>query len=182
VVRSEIKEVRKRAALARERAALLQAVYLFHRLGSDPLSALTAEAAEKNRKALMAKKHEGLRIAGELIELGEPLPEHMRIGVAAYLKNEVGRAAPPPRRGPKPYHREGRNALIACVIEHVRDFWLFPATRNEASEHASAALVVSRVLEKVGVHLSESAVNSIWREWAETLSDPEARPPVWPWV
>jgi hypothetical protein len=165
-MKSEIKEARKRAAQARKRVALQQAVEIFQRLGSEPLSELTASAAEKNLKALMAKKREGLRIAGVLMELGEPLPERMRIGAALYLQNEAGMAAPPRRRGPKPEgYREGRNALIVIVIEYVCDHWFFPATRNEASSHPSAALIAKRALEAVGVHLTESAVNSIWREW-----------------
>jgi hypothetical protein len=162
----DIKEVRKRAALAREKAALREAVAIFQLFGSEPLSELTAEAAEKNCKTILGAKHKGLRAASVLIEHNEPLPERMRHGVVRHLR-EAGLPAP------RESYREGRNALIVMVIEYVRDYWLLPATRNTASEHASAALIAKRALGPVGVHtLTESAINSIWREWAtaRTLS------------
>jgi hypothetical protein len=159
-LKSEIGEVRKRAALARERVALQQAVEIFICLGSEPLSELSAETHEKNLKALLAKKHEGLRAAAEILERGEPLPDLMRLGVARYLR-EAGRT--PQRES----YREGRNALIVEVIEYVRDYWCFPATRNAATDRASAALIAKRALGDIGIHtLTESAINSIWREWA----------------
>ena len=52
------------------------------------------------------------------------------------------------------------------AVDHIVDTWKFPATRNSATKTPSAASIVKIALENgAGLHLTEAAINKIWK-WA----------------
>ena len=102
------------------------------------------------------------RFAAILIDEGEPLPELLRLFVAAFLINPVlrGRGSPGPKRGGLLL----RNVTICGVIEHIKETWKFLPTRNDATEKISAAAIVRKALAAVQIPLTEKAINGIWGE------------------
>jgi hypothetical protein len=100
--------------------------------------------------------------AANLLERDMPLPPGLGVFAAAALRNpNILRI-----RGPSPADLGYRNALIGQAMARIVHRWKFPATRNmEALTVAvSAASIAAQALSKVGIRLTEKAVNVIWAE------------------
>jgi hypothetical protein len=116
-----------------------------------------------------------VELTAKLIEAGSPLSETLREFVVGFLRNPMKVKRRP---GPSRLDFQYRDRVIEGAVWHIRDTWKFPATRNEATERASAASVVRDALEAgAGVNLTEKAVNKIWGERAESSRGLARRPP-----
>jgi len=110
-------------------------------------------------------------IAGDLreicaarLERGEPLSEALRGFVAEFLRNPGKRKNT--KRGPSGGDLAMRDLTIAGWVHHIVDKWNFPATRNAASNHPSAASIVQKALKRgAEIDLKESQINKIWRRY-----------------
>ena len=102
-------------------------------------------------------------IAAELIERGEPLPDHLKVFIVNVLRRDpIFDAAMKP--GPKRTDLAHRDVCIAEAVEHIVKTWNFSATRNNATETPSATSIVKVALERgAGLHLTEAAINKIWK-------------------
>jgi hypothetical protein len=102
-------------------------------------------------------------LAATLIERGEPLSGPLKTFIVKFLRRDpIFVAAKKP--GPKGGHLAHRDVCIGEAIEYLAKTWKFPATRNVATDRPCAASIVREALEKgAGVHLTEAAVNKIWR-------------------
>ncbi len=101
-------------------------------------------------------------LAATLIDRGDQLPKPIRSFIAEFLRNPNKRIK---RLRPKPiwFDLRLRDSVIVDSIEHIVETWKFSATRNEATERASAASIVREAIEKGGgIPLTEKAVNKIW--------------------
>jgi hypothetical protein len=74
------------------------------------------------------------------------------------------------RPGRRSYANHLRDWSIAeAVLENVKEG--FRPTRNPASKQASACCIVKLALERIGVHLSEKAVERIWAKFASEFKE-----------
>jgi hypothetical protein len=80
---------------------------------------------------------------------------------AAEVLGRQSQGAPRRRRGRDPYGNHVRDFHITSAVLNVARLGLKP-TRNRATEKESACSIVRGALEKLGVHLSEAAVEKIW--------------------
>jgi hypothetical protein len=95
-----------------------------------------------------------------LLSPGEPMPE----GLSEYLSFRSLSEQP---AGKATY--TNRNLVITRAVEHVRHRLDLPATRNDATrvkqpDNESACSIVTAILSRLGVHLSERTVEDIWTE------------------
>jgi hypothetical protein len=98
-------------------------------------------------------------MAAFLLERGDQLPRDLRGFVIELLRN--------PNKKIKPWARSNtlleRDKLIADAIIFITNKWKISATRNPATERASAASIVRKALKiAAGLPLKEKAVNTIW--------------------
>lgn len=100
-----------------------------------------------------------LAIAAALIENGYALPAPLKEFVVGFLQNPK---VPRPGRGRKRATLSPRDNFIAWVVSMICLRWKFHATRNEATERASAASITQKALSQVGIYLTEAAINKIW--------------------
>lgn len=103
-------------------------------------------------------------IAAKFVGTGCLMPDRLR----NYTVDKLMRiaSAPPRRRRGRydPHQNHNRDFAIACAVMALTRGGLFP-TRNEATERPSACSTVSIALERIGIQLSEGAVNKIWRSF-----------------
>lgn len=105
------------------------------------------------------------KYAAILMDRGETLPELLRNFILKFLLDPNLLL----KRVGKPGRKHGdlklRDLFIAGAIEHIAETWKFPATRNVATESASAASIVRGALESgARIHMVEKAINKIWGE------------------
>jgi hypothetical protein len=109
-------------------------------------------------------------LAATLIERGEPLPVRLRLFTARFLRQDPifeQTGKPGPKRG----DLIPRDIIISEAIQQIVKTWGLPATRNEATDAASAASIVRDALAKgADVYLSEKAINKIWSETCQYLT------------
>ena len=108
-------------------------------------------------------------VAAALLERNEQLPSSLREFVVGYLRNPIVNR----KTGRDVFDLKLRNKLIAETIIIISERWKFHPTRNDATEHASAASIVCDALaEGAKLRLKEAAINKIWRRfgpWARAL-------------
>jgi hypothetical protein len=115
---------------------------------------------EERAKAVQATLH------------GEKLPDPLRGKVAAYLSLDPARVPPNlfgfgPNAGKKrgrkrsPSRFQSRNSTIYNVINQIKKQHGLSATRNQATETNSAASIVCKALNELGVGISETQINRI---------------------
>jgi hypothetical protein len=109
------------------------------------------------------------KIAAAFVEGGCAMPARLREYITEALRSQA-REAPQRRRGQDPYANHGRNFCVACAILHVVKLGFRP-TRNRATEDESACSIVAQALAKFGIHLSDSAVEKIWGQFARVFSE-----------
>lgn len=104
-------------------------------------------------------------IAASYVQIGCAMPEQLRFFVCLKLMKEL--ATESKGRGRSPL--ANRNYKIGWAINMVASTQKLRPTRNRAFEGASTNLsacsVIKRALERRGTHLSESAVEKIWRDY-----------------
>jgi hypothetical protein len=88
--------------------------------------------------------------------LGEPLTDYL----VGFLRNPKQPERP---RGRKDTRYVDRNLVIANVILGIKDKWGFSATRNEATESASAISITQKALKQVEIELTEAAITKIFK-------------------
>jgi hypothetical protein len=91
---------------------------------------------------------------GIALEYDSPLREFL----VKFLRN------PKLKRKPGRKHRvvAQRNTLIGYAVWRINRDWKFPATRNEATQSASAISITKKALSEVGINLTEAAITKIW--------------------
>jgi hypothetical protein len=98
-------------------------------------------------------------LAAALLKRSDPLPEALRDFIVEFLQNPNKKTKQPERF----YDLLDRDERIGLAIVAIRKTWNFKATRNAATEGASAASIVREALERgAGIPLGEKAVNKIW--------------------
>lgn len=108
-------------------------------------------------------------VAARFVEAGCAMPERLRKYIADFLFSQPKAAGESRRRGPAPYGNHTRNFYIACTIHHIVKEGFKPTRNRATTEVESACSIVAKALPKIGVHLSESAVEKIWGEFSESF-------------
>jgi hypothetical protein len=107
-----------------------------------------------------------LVLAADLIERGEPLPASLRQLVVTTLRLPRPPLRLSMRGSGKRERKHGRDRAIWSTVNEVADKTGFRPTRNRAGRAKgappSACSIVAEVLGKLGVLLSEDAVEKIW--------------------
>jgi hypothetical protein len=100
--------------------------------------------------------------AAALLERNEHLPTSLREFVVDFLRNPKVK-----RKAGRDFNvLRHRNKLIAETIQIIAERWKFHPTRNDATEGASAASIVRDALAAgAELHLTEAAINKIWRRF-----------------
>jgi hypothetical protein len=109
-------------------------------------------------------------IAARFVEGGCAMPRRLRAYMAELLYSQA-RGIPQGRRGQKPYAKFTRNFDVACIILEVVKLGFHPTRNRATQESESACSVVAKALVKLGVHMSDSAVEKVWAQFSEVLSE-----------
>ncbi len=125
-----------------------------------------ARLIEKARSGDYVAKFTLYAVAADYLEAERPLPDALREYLIEELRSEVNRR--PKRRGRDPHAYHPRDFEVACIISNVIMLGFRP-TKNRATEGVSACSIVTQALEKLGIHLSESAVEKIWERFSPKL-------------
>jgi hypothetical protein len=106
-------------------------------------------------------------LAREVVEAGGSLPPRL----AAYVVNVMDSHVPA-RRGPTPGRFRLRDQhVFHLVLALTSTRFGFPATRNAATEAASATSLVSLALKRLGIRLSEQQIADIVRRHMAEVED-----------
>jgi hypothetical protein len=117
-------------------------------------------------------------IVGEFILRGKPLPPSVRLAAskrtsATYSRPEskrskkplpiATRARPKLKPGRKPEDNFLRDCLIRMAVAALVELGLRPTRNREQRDRPSACSIVRDALAQAGVHLTEAAVEKIWK-------------------
>jgi hypothetical protein len=82
--------------------------------------------------------------------------------VPVELRALLDKPTEPNKRGPDSTDLHLRDTIIWSAMSLMANRWDICPTRNEGSEHESAASIVAKALKRVGVSMSEKTVAAIW--------------------
>jgi hypothetical protein len=108
-----------------------------------------------------------LQVAAEMIDRGEQLPAT----IAGYAVQHLGKPPPPRRKRRDGVDNWLRDQCIAVLVALAVERWHphLPMSRNRASQWPSACSLVSAVLVRRRINVSERRVEKIFRQLAELM-------------
>lgn len=108
-----------------------------------------------------------LQVAAEMIDRGERPPAT----IAGYAVQHLGKPLPPRRKGRDAADNWLRDQCIAVCVALAVEHWHpnLPMSRNRASQWPSACSLVSEVLVRRRINVSERRVEKIFRQLAELM-------------
>jgi hypothetical protein len=105
-------------------------------------------------------------LEGELFPKGMPHGGSLARGLG--WKGEVPRVSR--KRGGDGYANGARDITIANAVRGIHQKFGFSPTRNKATNQESACSIVNLALRRSGIHMSEAAVERIWRKGSKIIS------------
>ena len=85
------------------------------------------------------------------------------------LASETGASR---KRGRNRLDNVVRDFAIATTVEGIAQRYSLPSTRNTSTTTESGCSIVTKALQRLGIHMSEANVNAIWRRmrsWADEM-------------
>jgi hypothetical protein len=105
--------------------------------------------------------------AAGFVRGGCALPPRLRQYIATSLHSQ---AKEPPRRGRgrDAYANSTRDFYVALTVSRIMGLGFLP-TRNRATKSESACSITAKALAKCGLHMDESNVERIWRQFEQAF-------------
>jgi hypothetical protein len=149
------------SALARAKQTLSQAKKLGQLAKNDPLDALILALTSPPERSPALSDEERAKAIRTVLDRGKP-PDARRRAYLSLTAPPQSRKKPGRKPGSGQWHR--RNATIFDAITLIKQEYGLTATRNRATETASAASIVCEALRGLGMRISEPQINRIYAD------------------